>query len=1202
MAELNGGTHHARRELAVDVVGYPQPAGLTRTGWVTIGLAFVLLLASVPKALSQTVVWSKSAYAMYTGDAIPYCDISPRAANQRALDGAGNLFVTGCASNGVNNDIITYKVDGVTGAVLWSATYNGSANGDDAGLAAATDSNGHVVITGYSRDVIGGMNIRTIKYHGTTGAEIWNSSFNDALTSGLDQGGAVAIDSLGNVVVTGRSQPSVGNTDIRTIKYDGATGLQIWSVKFDSSTTGTFDTAKAIAVDASGHVVVVGASHNSSGVPNMRTIKYNGANGTEMWNKSHVSSGDGFAEGNSVAIDGIGNVVVTGTCRSGNGGTEICTFKHAGGDGALLWATSFIEANTSQSGKSVAIDASGNIVVSGCSGADCNSTNSTDVNRAMRTIKYNSSGSQLWTIARQFPGDAHAHVIDSSGNVIVAGYGNPGFKSMVVVKYNAVNGFESWGSPFTFSASTGQDEALAVAVDATGNVLIVGKSRDPGSRNEIRTIKVKGVDGAVLWNTTHLPVTSGALPAHLPFSSKAMGVDVNGNVIVTGYNKDSGIVESMRTVKYDASGNEVWNVGYKGDSTTVGTNRGNALVVDGAGNVFVTGVSSDLAGGKNIRTIKYAAATGAPIWNERYEGSGGNDDEANAITLDPSGNVIVTGVSQDLSGGRNMRTIKYNGLTGAVLWTSVYSSNYDDAGYSVATDAGGNVFVTGYSKDANPFSINIRTVKYAAANGAELWTNFFPGPGNVTGRSFSIAVDGGGNPVVAATSLDGSESENFRTIKYNSVNGAELWNVAFNGSSSVNDAGAALAIDSSGDVVVTGMSKDEVGAASTFSMRTLKYRGADGVLLWSAGYAGAGGILASGTAVAIDSAKNPFVTGYSTDPGQGTNIRTIKYAGSSGVELMNIAYAGSADAGDAGYSVVSAIGPGNSIHVLGVAAEAGKPDAWVVRKINDDSALGAPTAVAAIAGNGQATITFQPPVSDGGLPVTSYTVTCTGGFSNTAATSPITVTGLMNDTNYSCSVNATNANGPGPASVPVSVTPILTPTLALFAVKSRKTHGSAGTFDLTVNHTLPINGLLTVEPRTIGTGHKIVFQFNDTVTSIGTVSATDANPTPIGAATAIIAGNNVDVTLTGVPDNQRVRVSFLATGVNGTVNAAASVGYLVGDVTNSRVVTAADISGVKAHILQAVSAANFRFDVDASGSITQADLTATKARSGLALP
>ena len=230
------------RELAVEDVGYRLPAGLTRTGWVTIGLAFVLLSAIAPMALSQTVVWSKSAYAMYTGDATPFCDISPRAANQRALDGAGNLFVTGCASNGANNDIITYKVDGATGAVLWSATYNGSANGDDAGLAAATDASGHVVITGYSRDVIGGVNMRTIKYHGNTGAEIWNSSFNDVLNSGLDQGVAVAIDSLGNVVVTGRSQPSVGNTDFRTIKYDGASGLQIWSVKFDGSTTGTTDT------------------------------------------------------------------------------------------------------------------------------------------------------------------------------------------------------------------------------------------------------------------------------------------------------------------------------------------------------------------------------------------------------------------------------------------------------------------------------------------------------------------------------------------------------------------------------------------------------------------------------------------------------------------------------------------------------------------------------------------------------------------------------------------------------------------------------------------------------------------------------------------------------------------------------------------------------------------------------------------------
>ncbi|MEY2425920.1 MAG: hypothetical protein QOI61_1492 [Actinomycetota bacterium] len=75
---------------------------------------------------------------------------------------------------------------------------------------------------------------------------------------------------------------------------------------------------------------------------------------------------------------------------------------------------------------------------------------------------------------------------------------------------------------------------------------------------------------------------------------------------------------------------------------------------------------------------------------------------------------------------------------------------------------------------------------------------------------------------------------------------------------------------------------------------------------------------------------------------------------------------------------------------------------------------GAPTIGTATAGNTQATVSFTPPASTGGSPITSYTVTSTpGGITKTGAGSPITVTGLTNGVSYRFSVHATNANGPG---------------------------------------------------------------------------------------------------------------------------------------------------------------------------------------------
>ncbi len=93
---------------------------------------------------------------------------------------------------------------------------------------------------------------------------------------------------------------------------------------------------------------------------------------------------------------------------------------------------------------------------------------------------------------------------------------------------------------------------------------------------------------------------------------------------------------------------------------------------------------------------------------------------------------------------------------------------------------------------------------------------------------------------------------------------------------------------------------------------------------------------------------------------------------------------------------------------------------------------GAPTIGTAAAGNAQAMVSFTAPVSNGGSPITSYTVTSSpGGITATGTASPIIVTGLTNGTPYTFTVTATNAVGTGPASAPSnSVVPSIKPTTA----------------------------------------------------------------------------------------------------------------------------------------------------------------------------
>ncbi len=260
------------------------------------------------------------------------------------------------------------------------------------------------------------------------------------------------------------------------------------------------------------------------------------------------------------------------------------------------------------------------------------------------------------------------------------------------------------------------------------------------------------------------------------------------------------------------------------------------------------------------------------------------------------------------------------------------------------------------------------------------------------------------------------------------------------------------------------------------------------------------------------------------------------------------------------------------------------------------SAPDAPIGINAIAGNGLASITFSPPANNGGAVVTSYVATCVPGpVTVSGYYPPIIVTGLTNGATYTCSVTAANAAGTSVASTGVNVSPAASIPFALIGARSRKIHGATGAFELPIDLMQSITDMVTVEPRFLGGGHKIVFQFNGPVSSVGGVGVT-----PLGSAAANYSGNEVVVTVWNIPDNRRATVTL--TNVNGSTPAQASLGFLVGDVNSSGSINSGDISAVKARVGQATHGANFKFDLNASGSINTGDTSIVKARAGLVLP
>lgn len=105
----------------------------------------------------------------------------------------------------------------------------------------------------------------------------------------------------------------------------------------------------------------------------------------------------------------------------------------------------------------------------------------------------------------------------------------------------------------------------------------------------------------------------------------------------------------------------------------------------------------------------------------------------------------------------------------------------------------------------------------------------------------------------------------------------------------------------------------------------------------------------------------------------------------------------------------------------------GNSPASASANVTPASTPGAPTIGTATAGDGQASIAFTAPSSDGGSPITTYAAVCTASGQTTAdangSSSPITVTGMTNGIQYACNVRAANEVGAGPASSNVNVTP-----------------------------------------------------------------------------------------------------------------------------------------------------------------------------------
>jgi hypothetical protein len=171
------------------------------------------------------------------------------------------------------------------------------------------------------------------------------------------------------------------------------------------------------------------------------------------------------------------------------------------------------------------------------------------------------------------------------------------------------------------------------------------------------------------------------------------------------------------------------------------------------------------------------------------------------------------------------------------------------------------------------------------------------------------------------------------------------------------------------------------------------------------------------------------------------------------------------------------------------------------------------------------------------------------------------------------------------------------------SVVSRKTHGTAGAFDIN----LPLTGSAGIECRSGGANsdYQVVFTFPTAVTLNGAVVTPQAGKlgSMVGSASVSPDGRTVTLNLTNVTDVQTITMTL--SGVNNgtsTNDVTTHMRLFVGDTNGNGSVNASDISQTKSRTGQAVTSANFRSDVAVNGMINASDLAMVKSHSGGGAP
>jgi uncharacterized delta-60 repeat protein len=409
-----------------------------------------------------------------------------------------------------------------------------------------------------------------------------------------------------------------------------------------------------------------------------------------------------------------------------------------------------------------------------------------------------------------------------------------------------------------------KDRAKAIAVDSNNNIYVTGRSTAPDTKEDYLTIKYSPDSNQPVW------VARYNVPGNGDDHATAVAVDSKDNIYVTGSNYGSYMYCDYITVKYSQDSNQpVWLARYNGPAN--GHDHATNITTDSNDNIYVTGNSDGSGTGRGYTTIKYSPDSNQPVWVARYNGPANGHDYATNIATDSNDNIYVTGASYGAGTEEDFATIKYSQDSNHPLWVARYNgpANDSDIVTAIAIDSNDNIYVTGASYGAGTGE-DFATIKYSPDSNQPVWVARYNGPGNSRDVVTDMALDSRNNIYITGPSLGSTTHDDYATIKYSPDSNQPVWMARYNGINNRNDRSWSIAVDSNDNIYVS-------GGSSGVGCTTIRYSPDSNQPVSVISYTYLRNSPDSAQAIAVDSNDNIYITSYSYRSDTNRDYLIIKY-------------------------------------------------------------------------------------------------------------------------------------------------------------------------------------------------------------------------------------------------------------------------------------------------------------------------------------